>query len=149
GSVEPAGRPGSPVWRSDVGSEMFGTPLVSEGRLYVGADDGRVRALDLADGSEAWAFDAGGPVCGAITTDGRLLFALADDGVLHAVRDGGTAAVPEWRLDLADTVVLRGVYDAYGSAPVVVGDALVLGTADGVVHAVSARDGGLLWSFRT
>src|SRR5690606_19158036 len=123
---------------------MFGTPLVADGRLYVGADDGAVHALEVADGSVAWAFDAGGLVRGSITSDGQLLFALADGDILYALRDAGAAPVVEWSVNLADSGGDRGVYDAYGSAPVVAGDSLVVGTSDGVVHAVSTRDGETL-----
>jgi len=148
--VEPANPlPGDLVWSADVGAEMWGSPAVLGDRVYVGANDGSVRAFDLADGAPAWTFDAGAAVRASITTDGSMLFVAADDNAVVALRDDGTAPSVVWSAQLGTRHEQRGVYDTFGSAPTVAGDLVILGSADGGVYGLDRADGTQTWKVQT
>ena len=88
--TEPANpTPGTLIWQTDVGAEMWGSPVVLGDRVYVGANDGMVRAFNLADGAPVWTFDAEAPIRAKITTDGFLLYVAADDNTVIALHDDG------------------------------------------------------------
>ncbi|HEU5430404.1 MAG TPA: PQQ-binding-like beta-propeller repeat protein, partial [Thermomicrobiales bacterium] len=56
------GPQGSPIraWRVYTGGELYASPVIAGGMVYVGAKDGYLLALDAATGQERWRFDLGG-----------------------------------------------------------------------------------------
>ncbi|WP_369192594.1 PQQ-binding-like beta-propeller repeat protein [Streptomyces sp. R08] len=78
--------PGWTRWTGKLGVWVRWAPLVEGGTLYVGTNDGRMRALDAASGEELWEADTGSPVyCAPAVADGFLYFGL-QNGRLLAVR---------------------------------------------------------------
>lgn len=63
-------------WRSSTGGDVDASPVIDEarGRVYVGSDDGAVRAFATGDGAEIWTAHVGGYV--------RAPVALGLDGTL-------------------------------------------------------------------
>lgn len=58
-------------------------------RVFVGASDGNLYALSLADGREVWRFEAGGAITASpAVADGRLVIGT-EDGVLYCFGAGG------------------------------------------------------------
>ncbi|MFP4249318.1 MAG: PQQ-binding-like beta-propeller repeat protein [Armatimonadota bacterium] len=51
-------RGGAERWRCEAGGAIYGAPLIADGRVYVGTEDGDVMALDAATGSLAWRSEA-------------------------------------------------------------------------------------------
>ena len=45
-------------WSVETGDTIASSPVIADGRVYIGGDDGKVRALDLETGAEVWAFSA-------------------------------------------------------------------------------------------
>ncbi|MEM7504498.1 MAG: PQQ-binding-like beta-propeller repeat protein, partial [Pseudomonadota bacterium] len=77
-------------------------PLITEGRLYVGSQSGRVHALDLHTGCEWWHFDAEAEVRGALAADnsGASLFFADFSGNVYRV-DALTGALA-WKRNVAE-----------------------------------------------
>src|SRR6267378_2037757 len=50
------------LWSFKTGGPVKSSAAIVGGRVFVGADDGNVYALDLASGKKLWAFKTGGPV---------------------------------------------------------------------------------------
>ena len=44
------------VWEFDVGAEIESSPVVSNGIVYFGCNDGYLYALDISDGQVRWKF---------------------------------------------------------------------------------------------
>lgn len=69
-------------WTFQTGDAIRTAPVVAEGKVYVGSDDGRLYALRLEDGKAEWAFPAGEAIRGSpCVADGRVAFGCLDQKV--------------------------------------------------------------------
>jgi len=161
------------------------TPIVVDGVLYISTIYGRVIALDPETGHEIWTFDPhldrsvkhaeignrgvaswSSPAGRDGSLPSRRIFVATLDARLFAVDAATGRACPEFgtngQIDLAQGVDL-GTYQVskrdYGvtSAPAVLGDIVIVGSAigdnravtveRGVVRALDVRSGKLRWLF--
>ncbi|MEX2276012.1 MAG: PQQ-binding-like beta-propeller repeat protein [Actinomycetota bacterium] len=113
-------------------------PTIADGAVFFGAFDRVVHALSLADGAQRWSTSAGFRSFGLLTSpaaaDGAVY--LGDDtGGLHRL-DTNTGQV-EWSYALNSGIRF--------SAPVVSGQAVVVGLIDGRLAAIDRDTGLLAW----
>src|SRR5262249_49721556 len=97
------------AWNFKTGGWVTGTPIVADGKVYVGSWDGKMYALRESDGSPLWSFtgDLSNDQCGysygidntAAISDGKLYFGSAGC-VLYAL-DAATGNLI-WRTQLDD-----------------------------------------------
>ncbi|WP_200802663.1 outer membrane protein assembly factor BamB family protein [Agromyces cerinus] len=84
----PGEAPSDDPGRAGCGAGAVGSPamhpLVTESVVYAGTWDGRLLALDRANGSLVASYDLGGGVASALSVSGDWLYALTDDGSIHA-----------------------------------------------------------------
>lgn len=76
---------GGIVWRRQLGGAIRSTPAVTAGRIYVGAGDGTLYALDRATGRIVWRFAAGDPVTASPAVAHGLVIAATHAGRFFAV----------------------------------------------------------------
>jgi outer membrane protein assembly factor BamB len=102
---------------------VFSTPVLSDGHVYVGGQDGFITALAAETGEQQWQYAVQADVdgSGVIGPDGTL-FIGADDGRIYAIRSDGSL---RWSF-----VAQRDIRSSLGIAP------------DGTVYATSF-DGNL------
>jgi outer membrane protein assembly factor BamB len=122
-------------WRYELGRRSLAAPIVADGVVYFGGEEGDVVALSLADGAELWRVELGGPVRGAPAWDGERLYPALGRGALVAL-DPQTGA-ELWRAELSGPV---------DTGPTPYGNLLYLGDEAGVLHAVDRLTGENLWS---
>ena len=133
-----SGVPGAgPIWRFTTGGWVLTAPVVVDGVVYVGSDDGSLYALDADSGEMLWSFATGDAIRSVpAVVDGTVYFG-SNDNHLYAV----DAATGEglWRHDTGDWV-------QYSPA---VGNGMVYFPArtesDRTVHAVDADTGEVVW----
>lgn len=139
--------PGAVSWWADLESPVEIPPVVSEGSVYAGVEDGTITAHATADGTVRWRFDAERPVRELALADGSLLAVtgtteLGADHTLLAL-DAATGdrrwtfSPTDWWLELLATRDGR-VY--VGTAD----DAL--GPTGQTLYAVPVADGEPDWS---
>ena len=76
----------------DLGTPIESSPVVVKGVMYVGADNGRLYAIDTKTGSVLWSVTAGGKVVSSpAVADGLVVFG-SEDGDVYGV-DATTGAV--------------------------------------------------------
>ncbi len=128
-----------PRWISrqgDIGGSIIGGLVVANGRVYFGASDGKVYALDAVDGHRLWTFETGGKIWSTPTVEGDTLFIGGFDRKLYALNT--TDGTQKWVFETEGTIV---------STPIVSGGRVYIGSFDRHVYAVDAVSGVEVWRF--
>ena len=141
-------QPFSLKWTFATASNVRSSPVVVDGVVYVGSDDGRMYALDAATGTQRWSFavNANMPVRSSATLV---------DGFLYIGSQGGTAAGQFGYLyKLAANVGTQCWQYRYGTSRLDVdhAPAVNFGVAfarhGGTFVGVSISNGAPLWQYR-
>jgi outer membrane protein assembly factor BamB len=139
-----------PRWETRLSGQVFATPAVADGVVYVGSTGGVFNALKAADGERVWAFAAGRPIYGEALVDGDSVYFVCDNGYLFKLERSSGKEL--WRYDLGDARVSRIVghpvvyeWDWQSPRPAIAGGVVYVGAGDGSVHAVDAASGALRW----
>ncbi len=113
-------------------------PIVAGGRVYVGAMNGEMHALNASTGAAVWIKRPGGPIAHTAAVSGTAVYFGSLDGSVYALSaaDGTTV----WRFTTGGPVV---------SAPAVVDGRLYIGSTDGALYALDAATGKELWRITT
>ena len=112
-----------------------GPLLDNNGVVYVATYQGRIVAVNLRNGRQLWERKAS--VFQPMTMDDRMLYVTdADDAVVAYDKANG---MPVWR---QDKLFARDV-----TAPVIVGNYLLVGDYEGYVHVLNKRDGRFVARF--
>jgi outer membrane protein assembly factor BamB len=135
------GATGKLLWSTPAGSadRVEGSAIIGpDGTVYIGADDGRLYALDGQTGAVRWATwlqEAGVDCTPALGADGTLYV-----GAGHCVMAlDASSGVPKWRFATAGDVE---------SGPALAPDGtLYFGADDAQVYALHASHGTLKWTF--
>jgi outer membrane protein assembly factor BamB len=93
---------GAGLWnfKPAISSFYFGSsPIVLNGTVYIGANDGKVYALNETDGSQKWTTPAAlGPITATPATDGTYLYVASHDGKVYAY-DLATGQNLKWQFN--------------------------------------------------
>ncbi len=130
-------------WRTRLGPTES-SPLVANGRVYVGDWRGRVYALDERNGRVRWTFQAQGRIKGAVTASGNRLYVGTYDGHLYALN--ATTGKQIWRTRSQDRLGGRG---QFYSTPAAAYGRVYIGSTDGKLYSFGATSGQLRWSHGT
>ena len=148
--AEPAAPRAEPVWSFDAGAPLWPGPTFADGIVYAGDDAGVLHALDARSGDRRWSFTAGNRVRTRPTVVDGSVFFQADDGVVYRLDAASGEEV--WQVRLLEAPVERrppgdphSRYDNFGSDVTVTEGRLYVGTHDGRLVALDARDGRVLW----
>ncbi len=110
-------------------------PIVAGGRVFVGAMNGSMTALNVADGSVAWSFGAGPIAHTAAYANGRVFFGSLD-GYVYALNAGTGALI--WKAQTGGPVY---------AAPALAGGTVYIGSTAGRFFAFDAATGAARWSY--
>ena len=121
------------------GSDYQSPPTAVRGRVFVGAPNRFVYAVDAATGKEIWRFETSGQVSGSPTVaEGRVYFGQqGGDRDLYAV--GENDGRPLWRRQVG-WVWVTATYSE---------GRLYTGTVEGEILCLRAGDGAVEWRHRT
>jgi outer membrane protein assembly factor BamB len=125
------------LWASQVGVDLLYTsPVVSNGKVYIGSGDGQMYAFDALTGATSWV-GAQQPVyfLNSAAVGHGLVFATAFVGPLIAY-DADTGEIV-WTSDIADPA---------RAAPVLKGQVLYVSGTEGELYALDASTGTVRWS---
>lgn len=142
----------APRWQARLNGQVFASPVVADGVVYVGSTGGVFNAIDAATGETRWTFATGAPVHGDALVAGDAVY-VASDRALHKLARADGRQV--WRYDLGDPAarVLPHPsvfdWDWQGPAPLLADDVVFVGGGDGRFHAVDAATGKARWTFAT
>jgi outer membrane protein assembly factor BamB len=149
-------------WKFPTGNRIVSSPVIQGKTIYFGSDDGNIYAVDSESGRQVWKCSTKGPVASTPAIARGTLFAMSYDGRLYAV-NAETGAI-RWKFATEgerrfEAKGLDGMqpknqtiadpFDVYLSSPVVVENAVCVGSGDGNLYSVKADTGELNWKFKT
>jgi outer membrane protein assembly factor BamB len=74
---------GSVLWSYTLKKRSDGSPVICDGRAWVGAADGMVYAVDLKTGMETWSYQLSGQILASpAVADGKLYIATEKGSVV-------------------------------------------------------------------
>ena len=119
-----------------IGGSVIGSLVYDQGKLYFGAANNKVFALDAADGYKEWDVELGDMIWSTPAVSGDSLYIGCFDQKLYALdtADGST----RWEFETEGAIV---------SSPVVSGNTVYIGSFDRYLYALDAATGNLKWKF--
>ncbi len=114
------------------------SPVIFEGKVFIGCDDSNLYALDLMTGRVLWQQSTGGCILGAASVDNDRVFIASTDGKLYCLstKDG-------------QQLWVTGTHSRKIVSAPCLGSKFVFLSAGQTVSAYSKRTGTLIWSFPT
>jgi outer membrane protein assembly factor BamB len=127
------------LWTYEAGESIESSAAIYGGTVFVGSQKGELVALDLESGSVKWKYSTKEPIGESSPCVGNGAVFIGDlSGVVHAVNINDGKGL--WTYKTGDEIK---------SSPVLVGDRVLIGSYDGHLYCLSARNGSMLWKVRT
>jgi outer membrane protein assembly factor BamB len=127
-------------WRFET-APIESSPLLKNGRLYVGSWDHNVYAIDARTGRKIWSFQADDQInTSAAYWRGRI-FIASDGGTLYAL-----SARTGRMLWSAQSQSKFGSREFWYATPTIAYGRVYLGNTDGTMYVFGAKSGKLLWA---
>jgi outer membrane protein assembly factor BamB len=139
---------GNELWNARLAGNWIveSTPVVQDGKVYVGSDGGWIISLDASTGKELWRKKPAGGWMHSMPaiSEGKLY--IGYQGGLLVALDAPTGK-ELWRYKSNDASYIHG--NATGSSPAVADGIVYMGFPDGNIAALDAMNGSLKWTYRT
>jgi len=120
-------------WSAHIGASET-SPLLLDGRVYVGGWDGVVYALDARTGRRLWAYGMAGAIKGGLAAGAAVVYAGSYDGHVYAL-DAATGRLV-WRAAGQPSLFHHGTFYA---TPVVAYERVYVGSTDGRMPSTLER----------
>src|ERR1043166_5727196 len=145
------GKLGGLKWKFHTGGMVIGSPVVVNGNVYFGSDDGNFYAVDAETGAQKWVLEARSRIPSTPAVDGGTVYFGVYSGSFLAL-DAGNGSL-KWKFKTGGErrfagKHLHGVqpleetmpdpYDSYLSSPVVWNHAVYFGSGDGNIYSLNA-----------
>lgn len=133
---------GKRVGTVDLGSAIAGTPVVWENTIYVPLtrSGNNLVAYDLLRGGVSWRVEIGDIETSPLLVENRMYVTSMQGELISVHRVDGMI---EWRFHIP------AAFKSIRSSPAADDRAIFFGADDGVLYAVRASSGTLLWKFQT
>lgn len=119
-----------------IGAPIVGGLVAAHDKLYFASSDGKLYALDAADGFKEWVFEAEDKIWSTPVIDGDTLFVGCFDKKLYALST--TDGTEKWHFETEGAIT---------ATPVVYNNKVFIGSFDRHLYAVDVTTGRQLWRF--
>lgn len=132
---------GEVLWSAPVGGSVDTALSFGDRMVFAGTQEGEVIAFDWSDGQEVWRFSAQGSIDGRVTYANGRVFFIDSNEILYAVN--ATTGERIWDLSngMPEFFSIKGAGE-----PLVRGDVIYAGFADGMLRALDESTGDEIWS---
>lgn len=138
-----------PKWIYATDDAVTSSPVIVDGKVYIGSNDKNLYCLDADDGSKIWNFTMGYKVSATPFVVGGRVYTGATDGNVYCLdADDGTKIWERYAGGWTD-VLFEATSWQPRSSPIVIGSKLYVGALDGKVYCLSTSDGDVEWTFQT
>jgi outer membrane protein assembly factor BamB len=130
---------GKELWHTDLENGVYSSVAYNNGKLYVGAEDHYIYAMDAKKGNVQWKFKTDSRmVSSSPMISGKTLFVGCYSGSFYAIdTDKGNE---KWKFKSGDSIF---------STPLISGGMVFFGSNDGNLYALSADGGKMMWKLET
>ncbi len=122
---------------------FLSSPVVVNGRVYIGSGDHNVYAIDAATGTLAWKFTTGDVVHASPAVVDGVVYIGSWDRYFYAL--DAAAGTMKWKFETGDDQKIHNQIGIASSATVVDG-VVLFGCRDGHFYAVDAKTGEKKWA---
>ena len=130
---------GKILWSKDLDVMLSTTPCMVDGRIFIGTINGDVYALSAKDGHILWQSQVPGSLLAAPASNGSIVVLHEHDGDVTALKASSGSRL--WQYDgHAPQLTLQ-----LGSSPVIIGQQVVVGFANGQLMAFNLTSGHVIW----
>ncbi|PJJ09605.1 outer membrane protein assembly factor BamB [Flavobacterium sp. 1] len=153
-------------WVFKTNGKIFSSPIVHDGIVYIGSEDGNLYAIHEKTGKIFWKFKTGGAVHSSPAIFNNMVYIGSFDGYYYAIdsknghlkwkfKTGGEKWFGEISFLGLKPVdqYMDDLWDFFLSSPVINPDkqnpSVFFGSSDGNVYALNANTGELKWKFET
>jgi outer membrane protein assembly factor BamB len=135
-------------WSFQTGGGVGSTPVICEGRVYVGSQDKNVYCLDARDGEFLWSFMTGARIKSSVAVaDGRV-YVGPDDGTVYCLDAKNGSCLWETEAGGYIEASFKAV-TGIRSSPVVVNDRVYVGSLDTNLYCLDVDSGDIVWAYKT
>jgi outer membrane protein assembly factor BamB len=156
---------GNQKWAFKTNGKIFSSPIVQNGIVYIGSEDGYLYAIEEQSGKIHWKFKTGGAVHSSPAIFKNIVYIGSFDGYYYAIdtktghlkwkfKTGGEnwfGEVGSLGMKPIDTY-MDDLWDFFLSSPVInleeKNPSVYFGSSDGNVYALNALTGELKWKFK-
>lgn len=124
------------IWKIDTGRELFAGPVLLDGILYFGGNDGLFRAVSAGNGSFIWSFNINCGICGEAAVDSSMVYFGGQDGYLYALSRKNGSRI--WSAGIG--------YHIFAGTAILSDTLVITGNSAGNIVALRCSDGELVWS---
>lgn len=124
------------TWKTDMGSGIYGAPLVTNNHIFVGDENGKLNCLSISKGKPVWQFKTAGRIMSSpVSQYGKIVFTSCDNSIycLNAA-NGGLI----WRIKTDRPQFVT---------PLIEEDMVYVGGSDGIFRAINLESGSIIWTF--
>jgi outer membrane protein assembly factor BamB len=125
-------------WRYSTGSNVFSSPAIANGTVYVGSYDHNLYALNATTGSKTWNYTTGDIVWSSPAIASGVVYFGSNDGRVYALNSSTGTQI--WNYTTGNAVQ---------SSPTVTAGVVYIGSNDYNEYALNATTGGKIWSYTT
>lgn len=124
-----------PKWTYSSEANVVSTPVVANGLVVFGNQNGTVEALDIKTGSRMWTFQTAGPIFSSPAfANGKIVLGSADDFIYCLSTNGKL----QWKLKTGASVL---------GSPTIENGVVYIGGSDYTYRAIDLQKGKVLWSY--
>lgn len=125
------------IWQleSAGGREFFSSPALVDEVLYLGCNDGNMRAVNAASGSVLWSFSTVCGICGEPAVDSTTVYFGGQDGYVYALERA--TGQREWSSGLG--------FHIFSDTGILCDSLILSGNSMGKVCALDSRTGQPVW----
>ncbi|UCC92368.1 MAG: PQQ-binding-like beta-propeller repeat protein [Thermoplasmata archaeon] len=132
------------LWSTRFDDAILSSPVVFEGRVYVGTMGGDLVCLSAVTGNVIWNFSTGGPIESSPAYHDGYVYVGSDDGRIYKIKaDSG------FRENDGALIWWNQTGAPIKSSPTVVGDRVLVGSSDFGMHCYDIETSEELWNFST
>lgn len=130
-------------WLISIKNGISSQPILDNGVLYFGANDGYFYAVDAELGKTVWKYETKAPLYSkAVLSSGKVYFTSSDD-VVYCLDQNTGKWVWHYKRGVNLPTTIRG-----NSVPALDADRVYVGFSDGYFVSLNSKDGNIQWETR-